>query len=112
DVAGKLTTRPPDRIAFPLPPARAAHYNALPRNDKLQLGIRPEHITESHAHLAPGVETFDTVLDVTEPMGMETLVYFALDGVPVCGRVDPNAGAQDGGPLRLAMGLHTMLMLI
>jgi multiple sugar transport system ATP-binding protein len=111
DSGGTLQLRLTDRIAFALPPARAARYNALPRTDKLLLGIRPEHLTESHAHLGPGVETFDTVLDVTEPMGMETLVYFGLDGTPVCGRVDPNAGATDGAPMRLAMDLNNMHLL-
>ncbi|WP_407112138.1 ABC transporter ATP-binding protein [Bradyrhizobium sp. LMG 9283] len=111
DVGGTLQIRLTDRIAFPLPPARAARYNALPRTEKLLLGLRPEHLTESHAHLGPGVETFETVLDVTEPMGMETLVYFGLDGTPVCGRVDPNAGAKDGAPMRLAMDLNNMHLL-
>jgi multiple sugar transport system ATP-binding protein len=111
DVGGKLNVRLTDRISFPLPPARAARYSALPRTENLLLGIRPEHLTESHAHLEPGVETFDTVLDVTEPMGMETLVYFGLEGTPVCGRVDPNAGAKDGAPMRLAMDLNNMHLL-
>ncbi|PJG56572.1 sugar ABC transporter ATP-binding protein [Bradyrhizobium forestalis] len=111
DVGGTLQIRLTDRIAFPLPPARAARYNALPRTEKLLLGLRPEHLTESHAHFGPGVETFETVLDVTEPMGMETLVYFGLDGTPVCGRVDPNAGAKDGAPMRLAMDLNNMHLL-
>jgi multiple sugar transport system ATP-binding protein len=111
DVGGKLNVRLTDRISFPLPPARAARYSALPRSENLLLGIRPEHLTESHAHLEPGVETFDTVLDVTEPMGMETLVYFGLEGTPVCGRVDPNAGAKDGAPIRLAMDLNNMHLL-
>ncbi|WP_027542846.1 ABC transporter ATP-binding protein [Bradyrhizobium sp. WSM2254] len=111
DVGGTLQIRLADRIAFALPAARAARYNALPRTDKLLLGLRPEHLTEAHAHLGPGVETFDTVLDVTEPMGMETLVYFGLEGTPVCGRVDPNAGAKDGAPMRLAMDLNNMHLL-
>ena len=111
DAGGKLNIRLTDRISFPLPPARAGRYNALPRTDKLLLGIRPEHLTESNAHLEPGVETFDTVLDVTEPMGMETLVYFGLEGTPVCGRVNPNAGAKDGAPMRLAMDLNNMHLL-
>jgi multiple sugar transport system ATP-binding protein len=111
DVGGTLRIRLADRIAFPLPPARAARYNALPRTENLLLGIRPEHLTESNAHLEPGVESFDTVLDVTEPMGMETLVYFTLEGMPVCGRVNPNAGAKDGAPMRLAMDLNNMHLL-
>jgi multiple sugar transport system ATP-binding protein len=111
DNGGKLSLRLSDRITFPLPPARAVRYNALPRSEKLLLGIRPEHITETNSHLEPGVETFDTVLDVTEPMGMETLVYFTLEGAAVCGRVNPNAGAQDGAPMRLAMDLNNMHLL-
>jgi len=53
----------------------------------------------------------DAVLDVTEPMGMETLIYFALEGRQVCGRVNPNAGARDGAPLRLAVDLNNMHLL-
>ncbi|MBR0758074.1 sn-glycerol-3-phosphate ABC transporter ATP-binding protein UgpC [Bradyrhizobium jicamae] len=111
DSAGKLHLRLTDRLAFPLPPARAARYNALPRTDKLLFGIRPEHMTEASPHAEPGVEPFDATLDVTEPMGMETLVYFTLEGTAVCGRVNPNAGAQDGGPLRMAVDLNNMHLL-
>src|SRR5919108_99111 len=85
DAGGKLQVRLSDKIAFPLPAARAARYQKIPRTDKLLLGIRPEHITEASAHAEPGVESFDAVLDVTEPMGMETLIYFPLHGAQVCG---------------------------
>jgi multiple sugar transport system ATP-binding protein len=111
DVGGKLHIRLTDRIALPLPPARAARYQSVTRNEKLQLGLRPEHITEAKAHREPGVESFDAVLDVTEPMGMETLIYFTLEGAQICGRVNPNAGARDGGPLRLAVDLNNMHLL-
>ena len=111
DVAGKLHVRLTDRVSFPLPPARAARYQGVPRTDKLLLGLRPEHITEAKQHSEPGVENFDAVLDVTEPMGMETLIYFTVEGVQVCGRVNPNAGAKDGGPLRLAVDLNNMHLL-
>ena len=104
DVAGKLHVRLTDRIVFPLPPARAARYQGVPRTDKLLLGLRPEHITEAKQHSEPGVETFDTVLDVTEPMGMETLIYFTMEGAQVCGRVNPNAGAQRWRPASIGCG--------
>jgi multiple sugar transport system ATP-binding protein len=111
DVGGKLNIRLTDRIAFALPGARAARYQGVSRTDKLLLGVRPEHIAEAKLHPESGVESFDTVLDVTEPMGMETLVYFTMDGTQVCGRVNPNAGARDGAPLRLAVDLNNMHLL-
>jgi multiple sugar transport system ATP-binding protein len=111
DVGGKLNIRLTDRIAFPLPAARAARYQGVSRTDKLLLGIRPEHLAEASAHPESGVEAFDAVLDVTEPMGMETLVYFTMEGTQVCGRVNPNAGARDGALLRLAVDLNNMHLL-
>jgi multiple sugar transport system ATP-binding protein len=111
DVGGKLHIRLNDRLAFPLPPNRAARYQNVARGEKLMLGLRPEHITEAKQHSEPGVETFETVLDVTEPMGMETLIYFIVNGVEVCGRVNPNAGARVGAPLRLAVDLNNMHLI-
>jgi multiple sugar transport system ATP-binding protein len=111
ETGGQLNLRLTDRIALPLPLARAAQYQKVPRNEKLLLGIRPEHITEARPHLQTGVEAFQAVADVTEPMGMETLVYFTLDGTQICARVNPNAGAREGAPLRLAVDLNNMHLL-
>jgi multiple sugar transport system ATP-binding protein len=111
EAAGKLNLRLTDRLAFPVPAARAARYQNVPRDEELLLGIRPEHLSEANAHGEPGVEPFETVLDVTEPMGMETLVYFTLEGTQMCGRVSPAAGARDGAPLRLAVDLNNMHLL-
>ena len=108
EIAGKLHVRLTDRITFPLPLGRATRYQNVGRAEKLLLGLRPEHITEASAYAGSGIEAFDAVLDVTEPMGMETLVYFTLEGTQVCGRVNPNACARDGGSLRLAVDLNNM----
>jgi multiple sugar transport system ATP-binding protein len=111
DISGRLHVRLTDRIAFPLPAVRAARYQNVRQSEKLLLGLRPEHITEAKGHSEPGTEAFDAVLDVTEPMGMETLIYFTLEGTQICGRVNPNAGALDGGTLRLAADLNNMHLL-
>ncbi|MDP1864841.1 MAG: sn-glycerol-3-phosphate ABC transporter ATP-binding protein UgpC [Bradyrhizobium sp.] len=111
DVGGKMHIRLTDRIAFPLPPARAERYKTISRTDKLLLGIRPEHITEASPHAEPGVEPFDVVLDVIEPMGMETMIYFMMEGGEICGRVSPNADARAGAPMRLAIDLNNMHLL-
>jgi multiple sugar transport system ATP-binding protein len=44
-------------------------------------------------------------------MGMETFIYFTLEGAQICGRVSPNAGARDGSPFRLAVDLNNMHLL-
>ena len=108
---GSLNVRLTKEIAFPVPPARAAQYQNHKQNGKLLLGLRPEHITEAGNHLEPGEVPFDANLDVTEPMGMETLVYFPVNGTQVCGRVNPNAGARDGAPLQLAANLNNMHLI-
>ncbi|MFZ2157526.1 MAG: sn-glycerol-3-phosphate ABC transporter ATP-binding protein UgpC [Bradyrhizobium sp.] len=111
DVGGKMHIRLTDRIVFPLPPARADRYKNVSRTDKLQLGLRPEHITEASPHAEPGVENFDAVLDVIEPMGMETMIYFIMEGAEICGRVNPNADARAGAPMRLEIDLNNMHLL-
>jgi multiple sugar transport system ATP-binding protein len=108
---GGLSIRLTNELAFPVPPARAAQYQGSKQNGKLLLGLRPEHITEAGQHLEPGEVPFEAKLDVTEPMGMETLVYFPVNGTQVCGRVNPNAGARDGAPLRLAADLNNMHLI-
>ncbi len=111
EMSGRINLRLTDRLSFPLPGPRAARYQKASRDDKLLLGIRPEHITEARPHLDPGIEPFDAMLDVTEPMGMETLVYFTLEGTQVCGRVNPGVGAREGAPLRMAVDLNNMHLL-
>ena len=106
-----LNVRVGSGLLFPVPPQRAQHYKANARDGKLLLGLRPEHITEAGPHLEPGEIPFDANLDVTEPMGMETLVYFPLNGAQVCGRVNPNAGARDGAPMKLAANLNNMHLI-
>jgi len=95
-------------IALPLPPDRAARYRPLVGKEKLSLGLRPEHVTEMRPHLAPGIVPFSAQVDVSEPMGMETIVYFKINGSEVCGRVNPKAGARDGAPMQFAADLNNM----
>jgi multiple sugar transport system ATP-binding protein len=108
---GSLNVRLTNELAFPVPAQRAAQYQNHKQNGKLLLGLRPEHITEAGNHLEPGEVPFEANLEVTEPMGMETLVYFPVNGTQVCGRVNPNAGARDGAPLRLAANLNNMHLI-
>jgi multiple sugar transport system ATP-binding protein len=106
-----LTLHLGDHLSLPVPPERVQRYLSHASKGKLELGIRPEHLTEARAQMAPGIVPFEAKLDVTEPMGMETYVYFDLAGAPACGRVSPTAGARDGGNLAMAMDLNNMHLI-
>jgi multiple sugar transport system ATP-binding protein len=95
-------------LTLPVPPERAQRYRSHVGKEKLALGLRPEHVTEMRPHLGPGTVPFTAQIDVTEPMGMETLVYFKINGSELCGRVSPKAGARDGAPMQFAADLNNM----
>ena len=44
-------------------------------------------------------------------MGMETIVFFLLAGTELCGRVNPNAGAQAGRRMKLLADLSNMHLI-
>ena len=51
------------------------------------------------------------MIEVVEPMGMETMVYFTLAGAEVCGRVNPNAGATAEQSMKLRADLSNMHLI-
>ena len=112
DVGGRLHIRHdrPDRLSAARRPRRQISRHR-PRTKNCcwdcgrSISPKPRRIPSRES------KPFDAVLDVTEPMGMETLIYFTLEGAQVCGRVNPNAGARAGGPLRLAVDLNNMHLL-
>jgi multiple sugar transport system ATP-binding protein len=105
-----LTARLSDWLALPVPASREARYR--PRvGHELIFGLRPEHIREGRGDVPPGMAAFEARLDVVEPMGMETMVYFLVDGVEVCGRVDPAAAGTMGEPMRLVADLNQMHLI-
>src|SRR5438874_1071621 len=105
-----LAVRLSDWLGLPVPPSREARYH--PRvGHELIFGLRPEHIREGRGEVPPGSAAFEARLDVVEPMGMETMVYFLVDGVEVCGRVDPAAAGTMGEPMRLVADLNQMHLI-
>lgn len=109
--AGALRVRLNDEIAFPVPASRTARYQPHLSNGRLLFGLRPEHMTEVRRHLEPEQHTFEVMLDVIEPMGMETLVYFTVNGAEVCARVNPASGAQGATRMALLADLNHMHLI-
>jgi multiple sugar transport system ATP-binding protein len=100
------------KIAQPEPATRAAQ-NRSAVGKQMTYGLRPEHVTEpkSGNGASGGDSDFAAVLDVVEPMGMETMVYFTINGTEVCARVDPNAAGEAGATMRLHANMDHMHLI-
>jgi multiple sugar transport system ATP-binding protein len=97
--------------AFEVPGERVMRYqDAVGR--KLFLGLRPEHLpAATELSNRANIGQFDALLDVIEPMGMETLVYFQFGPTQVCARVEPTAAGDAGQMMRLAADLNHMHLI-
>ncbi len=102
-----LRVRVSDTIALPVPAAAAPHYKAF-AGKPLVLGLRPEHITEPRHNGAGAHSQFSVTLDVVEPMGMETMVFFTINGIEVCARVEPKAAGEASGMMKLQANMDHM----
>ena len=48
---------------------------------------------------------------MVEPMGMETMVYFIVNGVEICGRVNPAAARNAGEIMPLVADMNHMHLI-
>jgi multiple sugar transport system ATP-binding protein len=108
---GGLTVRLSERLSLPVPQDRIDRYRAHVGRELL-FGIRPEDLIEKRGDgLPPGCAEFQILLDVVEPMGMETMVYFIVDGTEVCGRVNPTAAGNAGETMPIVADLNHMHLI-
>jgi multiple sugar transport system ATP-binding protein len=99
-----------DGLSFPVPANRAGRYGAVVGKPMI-FGLRPEHITEPRGGGESDKSEFTVNLDVVEPMGMETMVFFRLNGTEICGRVEPTSATGPGEPMRLRANLNHMHLI-
>src|ERR1700682_4638490 len=105
-----LRVRLSDAVSLPVPASQPPRYQPLPGRE-LVFGLRPEHITEPRRNDRDLQCEFAATLDVVEPMGMETMVYFTVDGQEVCGRGDPGSAAGPGESMRLYADMDRMHLI-
>ncbi len=99
-----LAVRLEDGQVLSIPPARIERY--APYRDKdMLLGLRPEHMTDTHDP-TKAIETLNAKVDVVEPMGMETLIHFYVGKTYIVARISPESIVQPGEtiPLNTDMG--------
>jgi multiple sugar transport system ATP-binding protein len=105
-----LIVRLSEALAFPIPATHAQRYRASVGKD-LVFGLRPEHITEPRGEARDPRCEFTVTLDVVEPMGMETMVFFTVNATEICARVEPSAASGPGQPMRLYANLNHMHLI-
>jgi multiple sugar transport system ATP-binding protein len=111
ETAGALRLKLNGQDALPVPQERVARYRPYVGKSNLLFGLRPEHLTEMRTQTLPGQAPVDVAVEVTEPLGMETLVFFGLNGAEVCARTNPLAGIEAGKRAQLLADLRYMHLI-
>ena len=110
DTGSGLTIRLSSNPSFRVPESRAVQYRGH-SGKELLFGLRPEHITQTRGGGNNGGHEISVTLDVVEPMGMETMVFFHVNGTEVCGRVEPSAAKGPGERMELRADLDHMYII-
>jgi len=105
-----LKVRLSNELSFPVPENRADRYRPHVGKDLL-FGLRPEHMTEVRGEEQKQGRDFTVTLDVVEPMGMETMVFFTIQASEICARVAPECATGPGQPMRLHANLDNMHLI-
>ncbi len=66
-------------------------------------GIRPEDIGSEHAESVPDAPSLNCQIEVIEPMGSETYIYFNLGGSACIAKVDAHRRIKVGDSLKLPL---------
>jgi multiple sugar transport system ATP-binding protein len=103
-----LALRLDNGASLAVPAERVAAYGPHVGRAML-LGLRPEGLTEDRGK--PSAVPLDVGIDLVEPLGVETLVYFRIGHHTVCGRVDPTTWPQPGTTMRLAAEMSQMHLI-
>ena len=108
--SGGLAVRLNDNVSLPIPSSSEPRYAPFADKDML-FGIRPEHVTERRPHANGAQQDFDAKVDVLEPMGIDTMVYFTIGQTEVCARAEPNAVSNVGEAMGFTVNMDKMHLI-
>ena len=108
--AGGLAVRLSDDVSLPVPEDRTARYE--PYADKeMTFGIRPEHVTEKRPHANGTLQNIDANVNVLEPMGVDTMVFFNLGPSEICARAEPSSVSDVGQSMGFTVNMDKMHLI-
>jgi multiple sugar transport system ATP-binding protein len=73
------------------------------------IGLRPENITEPRNR--PDAVEYLARVELVEPLGVETLIYFSIAGTQVCARIDPFFAPRPGETMPVSLDMGRMHLI-
>jgi multiple sugar transport system ATP-binding protein len=95
------------RAVLPIPGDRLERY-APYKGKQMRLGLRPEHFCDPARKEAAGWPLLTATVDIVEPLGVETTVFFTLAHEEVCARFDPGFRVAPHEQISLAVNMSKM----
>jgi multiple sugar transport system ATP-binding protein len=96
------------RLAIPVE-RQVAYRPFLGR--EIEIGLRPEHLTDEPEATGPYAQFFDVMIDVIEPMGANSLIAFSIAGREYVAEGQPTVAKRPGETLRLQASMDNMHLI-
>ncbi|KOF17689.1 sugar ABC transporter ATPase [Ensifer adhaerens] len=94
-----------DGSSLPVPVARIELYERHV-GKTVTFGIRPESISDRQER--PGFAEIQAKIDLVEPLGPETMVYFAVGDRGLCACIDPESNPKPKSTMPLSFNMNQM----
>ncbi|MGB6105837.1 MAG: sn-glycerol-3-phosphate ABC transporter ATP-binding protein UgpC [Pusillimonas sp.] len=94
---------------WPIPESQVSRFSNY-IDKAVEIGIRPEHVTEGMPP-GPDIFTFNVTPTVVEPTGADTLVFFSLNGIDVSVRCRPDRRVKVGRPMDLSLDFKRIYLI-
>ena len=109
-IGSGLGIRLSEGITLNLPVDQVKRYRDYLDRDMV-FGIRPEHMTEQRQHTNDQQLDFRCIVEVLEPMGIDTTVFFEINGVEVTARAAPKSVSNVGEDMMLTIDMNSMHLI-
>lgn len=103
--AGRLVVKLENGSALPVPVERVGLYERH-AGKAVTFGIRPESISDRQER--PGFAEIQAKIDLVEPLGPETMVYFAIGDRGLCACIDPESNPKAMSTMALSFNMNQM----
>ncbi|TPW28759.1 sn-glycerol-3-phosphate ABC transporter ATP-binding protein UgpC [Martelella alba] len=105
EVGGALFVVLDDGTRLRVPDEKAARFRPH-AGRAVTFGIRPENIAIRQDR--PGFEPFEAAVDLVEPLGATTMIYFNVANEGICASIEPEGSLRAGTEVPLSVNMNQM----